>query len=81
MSATTGRAGTAVMTYREALRLALREELSRDDRVFLMGEEVGFGDRAVVGHERFAVAGDAIHAARRAISASREAVGSPWSDR
>jgi pyruvate dehydrogenase E1 component beta subunit len=40
MSATTDRAGTAVMTYREALRLALREELSRDDRVFLMGEEV-----------------------------------------
>jgi pyruvate dehydrogenase E1 component beta subunit len=44
MSATTDRAGTAVMTYREALRLALREELSRDDRVFLMGEEVGLFD-------------------------------------
>ena len=29
------------MTYREALRLALREELSRDERVFIMGEEVG----------------------------------------
>ncbi|MGH2832067.1 MAG: alpha-ketoacid dehydrogenase subunit beta [Solirubrobacteraceae bacterium] len=29
------------MTYREALRLALREELARDERVFLMGEEVG----------------------------------------
>jgi pyruvate dehydrogenase E1 component beta subunit len=29
------------MTYREALRLALREELERDERVFLMGEEVG----------------------------------------
>jgi pyruvate dehydrogenase E1 component beta subunit len=29
------------MTYREALRLALREEMARDDRVFLMGEEVG----------------------------------------
>ena len=36
-----------------------------------------FGDRAVVVHERFAVASDAIHAARRAISASRETVGSP----
>ena len=34
-------AGTEVMTYREALRLALREELARDERVFLMGEEVG----------------------------------------
>jgi pyruvate dehydrogenase E1 component beta subunit len=32
---------TEVMTYREALRLALREELARDERVFLMGEEVG----------------------------------------
>jgi pyruvate dehydrogenase E1 component beta subunit len=31
----------AVMTYRDALNLALREEMSRDDRVFLMGEEVG----------------------------------------
>jgi pyruvate dehydrogenase E1 component beta subunit len=30
-----------VMTYREALRLALAEELRRDERVFLMGEEVG----------------------------------------
>jgi pyruvate dehydrogenase E1 component beta subunit len=28
------------MTYRDALTQALREELSRDDRVFLMGEEV-----------------------------------------
>jgi pyruvate dehydrogenase E1 component beta subunit len=34
-------AQTAVMTYREALRLALREELARDERVFVMGEEVG----------------------------------------
>jgi pyruvate dehydrogenase E1 component beta subunit len=33
--------GTERMTYREALRLALREELSRDERVFVMGEEVG----------------------------------------
>lgn len=29
------------MSYREALRLALREEMQRDERVFLMGEEVG----------------------------------------
>jgi pyruvate dehydrogenase E1 component beta subunit len=29
------------MTYREALRLALREEMERDPRVFVMGEEVG----------------------------------------
>lgn len=29
------------MTYREALRLAMREEMRRDERVFVMGEEVG----------------------------------------
>ena len=29
------------VTYREALRRALDEELARDDRVFLMGEEIG----------------------------------------
>ena len=29
-----------VMTYRDALNSALREEMRRDDRVFLMGEEV-----------------------------------------
>jgi pyruvate dehydrogenase E1 component beta subunit len=30
----------AIITYREALSQALREEMQRDDRVFLMGEEV-----------------------------------------
>jgi pyruvate dehydrogenase E1 component beta subunit len=30
-----------VVTYRDALNQALREEMHRDDRVFLMGEEVG----------------------------------------
>ena len=30
----------AVITYRDALNMALREEMRRDDRVFLMGEEV-----------------------------------------
>ena len=38
--------GTAVMNYREALRLALREELARDEHVFVMGEEVGVFDGA-----------------------------------
>jgi pyruvate dehydrogenase E1 component beta subunit len=33
--------GTATMTVREALRLALHEELARDERVFVLGEEVG----------------------------------------
>ncbi len=32
----------AIMTYREALNQAMSEEMRRDDRVFLMGEEVGF---------------------------------------
>ena len=31
----------AIITYRDALNMALREEMHRDDRVFLMGEEVG----------------------------------------
>lgn len=31
----------AVISYREALNQAMREEMARDDRVFLMGEEVG----------------------------------------
>jgi pyruvate dehydrogenase E1 component beta subunit len=31
----------AVVTYRDALNQALREEMQRDDSVFLMGEEVG----------------------------------------
>jgi len=37
-------AATETMTYREAIRLALREEMARDERVFLMGEEVGLFD-------------------------------------
>ncbi len=36
----------SVMTYRDALNQALREELQRDDRVFLMGEEVAEYDGA-----------------------------------
>ena len=28
-------------TYREAVREAMREAMKRDDRVFLMGEDVG----------------------------------------
>ncbi len=30
-----------IVTYRDALNQALREEMQRDDRVFIMGEEVG----------------------------------------
>src|SRR5438094_7042879 len=36
----------AVRTYREALNLALREEMKRDDRVFVIGEEVGLYEGA-----------------------------------
>ncbi|HLW71727.1 MAG TPA: alpha-ketoacid dehydrogenase subunit beta [Candidatus Binataceae bacterium] len=32
----------ALITYREALNQALREEMDRDSRVFIMGEEVGY---------------------------------------
>ncbi len=35
-----------VISYREALNQAMREEMSRDGRVFLMGEEVGRYDGA-----------------------------------
>jgi pyruvate dehydrogenase E1 component beta subunit len=31
----------AIITYRDALNQALREEMRHDDRVFIMGEEVG----------------------------------------
>ena len=33
--------GTLKITYREALKQAIREALQKDDRVFLMGEDVG----------------------------------------
>jgi pyruvate dehydrogenase E1 component beta subunit len=46
MTATAEHMAVEVMTYREALRLALREELERDPRVFVMGEEVGVFDGA-----------------------------------
>jgi pyruvate/2-oxoglutarate/acetoin dehydrogenase E1 component len=37
------------MTYRDALRLALREEMRRDERVFVIGEDVGkFGGAMAV---------------------------------
>lgn len=36
--------GAETMTFREAVRLGLREEMARDERVFLMGEEVGVFD-------------------------------------
>src|SRR5687768_16524572 len=36
----------AVMTYREALNLAPREEMRRDPRVFVTGEDVGLYDGA-----------------------------------
>jgi pyruvate dehydrogenase E1 component beta subunit len=36
----------AIMTYREALNLALREEMRRDPDVFIVGEEVGLYEGA-----------------------------------
>jgi pyruvate dehydrogenase E1 component beta subunit len=36
----------ATMTYREALNLALSEEMRRDDRVFVIGDAVGLNDGA-----------------------------------
>jgi pyruvate dehydrogenase E1 component beta subunit len=40
----TAASGVETMTYREALRLAMRQEMERDERVFVMGEEVGLFD-------------------------------------
>jgi hypothetical protein len=36
----------ATMTYREALNLALSEEMRRDERVFVIGDEVGLNEGA-----------------------------------
>ncbi len=36
----------AILTYREAIAGALREELARDDRVFVIGERVGYSGGA-----------------------------------
>ena len=39
------------MTYREAIRSALRDAMNRDPRVFLMGEDVGgYGGAFAVSH-------------------------------
>ena len=38
--------GPAQVTYRDALNQALREEMQRDDAVFLMGEDIGRFDGA-----------------------------------
>ena len=32
----------SILTYREALNQAMREEMRRDETIVLMGEEVGF---------------------------------------
>src|ERR1700683_179167 len=37
-----GETAMAEISYREALNQALREEMDRDERVFIMGEEVGY---------------------------------------
>ena len=44
----------AEITYREALRQALREEMLRDERVFLLGEDIGSIRRLLRGNERAA---------------------------
>jgi len=41
VSAVKNKSDTRVITFREALNEALREEMERDDRVFLLGEDVG----------------------------------------
>jgi 2-oxoisovalerate dehydrogenase E1 component len=41
MQQETARAATTEITYREAVRQAIRDAIKRDERVFLMGEDVG----------------------------------------
>ncbi len=41
MSATATEAGTVRLTFREAARAGIRDAMRRDERVFLMGEDVG----------------------------------------
>ena len=41
MTVTEPQRGTVRMTYREAVREGIRDAISNDDRVFLMGEDVG----------------------------------------
>src|SRR5512136_3322999 len=51
MQQETARPGTIELTYREAVREALRDALGRDKRVFLMGEDVGrYGGCYAVSH-------------------------------
>jgi pyruvate/2-oxoglutarate/acetoin dehydrogenase E1 component len=53
MSAVETHAGTRVLTYAEALNEALREEMRRDARVFVMGEDVAvWGGGGVFGVTR-----------------------------
>ncbi len=39
--------GTTTMRYREALNQALREEMEADEKVFIMGEDIGVFQGAV----------------------------------
>jgi len=51
MDQVTTQAAIKETTYREAVREALRDALRRDDRVFLMGEDVGrYGGCYAVSH-------------------------------
>ncbi|MDH6258451.1 alpha-ketoacid dehydrogenase subunit beta [Bradyrhizobium sp. BR13661] len=51
MQQETARTDAVEMTYREAVRAALRDALSRDKRIFLMGEDVGhYGGCYAVSH-------------------------------
>src|SRR5450830_14763 len=51
MQQETARSGTNEITYREAVREAIRDAIKRDERVFLMGEDVGhYGGCYAVSH-------------------------------
>ena len=40
------------MTYMQALRLAMDEEMARDEKVILWGQDVGYSRRSLQSHRR-----------------------------
>ena len=43
---------TKKMTYMQALRLAMDEEMARDEKVILLGQDVGILGRGLRSHRR-----------------------------
>ena len=57
-----------IIAFREALREAMQEEMRRDDRVFLMGEEVAEYNGAYKVSQGMALKGSLIHLLQSLVS-------------